>query len=44
QAFRKACEETSLNLTYQEGPGDHDWGYWDTRIQDVLKWLPLKAR
>ncbi|QOT09843.1 esterase family protein [Paenibacillus sp. JNUCC32] len=43
QAFRKACEATSLDLTYQEGPGGHDWGYWDTHIQDVLKWLPLKA-
>lgn len=43
QVFRKACEATSLDFTYQEGPGGHDWGYWDARIQDVLKWLPLKA-
>lgn len=21
--------------------GEHDWAYWDARIQDVLAWLPL---
>ncbi|WP_054957501.1 alpha/beta hydrolase [Paenibacillus dakarensis] len=41
QTFLKACRETSLDLTYTEGPGAHDWQYWDDRIQDVLKWLPL---
>ncbi len=29
-------------LQYEEGPGSHEWGYWDTNIQKVLKWLPLK--
>ncbi|AIQ49679.1 esterase [Paenibacillus sp. FSL R7-0273] len=41
QVFRAACAETSLSLTYEEGPGEHEWGYWDAKIQDVLKWLPL---
>ena len=40
--FLDACRQTSLDLTYTEGPGAHDWGYWDARIQDVLKWLPLR--
>ena len=39
--FRSAAEQTSLDFTYMEGPGEHEWGYWDARIQDVLKWLPL---
>ncbi|MBY9077584.1 esterase family protein [Paenibacillus sp. HN-1] len=42
QRFREACKATSLSLTYEEGPGSHEWGYWDAKIQDVLKWLPLK--
>lgn len=42
QRFREACKATSLSLTYEEGPGTHEWGYWDAKIQDVLKWLPLK--
>lgn len=40
--FRDACGKTKLSLTYEEGPGEHEWGYWDTKIQDVLKWLPLE--
>ncbi|GIO87280.1 tributyrin esterase [Paenibacillus faecis] len=40
--FRDACHQAGLALTYDEGPGDHDWAYWDAKIQDVLKWLPLK--
>ncbi len=23
-------------------PGDHEWGYWDEHIRDVLDWLPLR--
>ncbi|WP_454193557.1 alpha/beta hydrolase [Paenibacillus sp. Marseille-Q7038] len=39
--FRSAAEQTRLDFTYIEGPGEHEWGYWDARIQDVLKWLLL---
>ncbi|MGG6311237.1 alpha/beta hydrolase [Paenibacillus macerans] len=44
QAFRKACSRAGLTLTYEEGPGSHEWGYWDAKIQDVLKWLPLRPK
>ena len=30
-------------VTTHFGPGAHDWAYWDSRIQDVLAWLPLRA-
>jgi len=40
--FRDAAKKCGLKLTYEEGPGDHDWGYWDQQIKRVLKWLPLK--
>lgn len=40
-AFRDACREADYPLTYVEGPGNHEWGYWDTHIQHFLKWLPL---
>ncbi|MGG1877306.1 alpha/beta hydrolase family protein [Paenibacillus cisolokensis] len=43
QNFKQVCEETSLDYTYEEGPGSHEWGYWDAKIQDVLKWLPLRS-
>ncbi|AET57642.1 alpha/beta hydrolase [Paenibacillus terrae] len=44
QTFRKACDTAGIPLTYEEGPGTHEWGYWDAKIQDVLAWLPLKGR
>jgi S-formylglutathione hydrolase FrmB len=39
--FRDACRATSLDFTYDEGPGTHEWGYWDAKIRDILTWLPL---
>lgn len=43
QRFRKAAEASTLDFTYEEGPGEHEWGYWDKMIQRVLEWLPLEA-
>lgn len=40
--FRDYAKELKLNLTYEEGPGVHEWDYWDKQIQTVLKWLPLQ--
>lgn len=42
--FRDAVRQTALDYTYDEGPGTHDWAYWDARIQDVLRWLPLNNK
>ena len=22
-------------------PGEHEWGFWDAMVRDVLAWLPL---
>ncbi|WBL14646.1 alpha/beta hydrolase [Sutcliffiella sp. NC1] len=41
--FKELCEQTKLELTTSFSPGEHEWGYWDAKIQDVLKWLPIKA-
>lgn len=41
--FRDQARALGLDLTYEEGPGGHDWGYWDRMIQRVLAWLPLKT-
>lgn len=43
-AFKAKCDQTGYDLTTDFGPGDHEWGYWDEKIQDVLKWLPLKGK
>jgi S-formylglutathione hydrolase FrmB len=40
--FRKHARSLGLDLTYEEGPGEHDWAFWDQWIQRVLQWLPLR--
>ena len=30
-----------FDVTYEEGPGGHEWNFWDTYIEKVLNWLPL---
>ncbi|MBT0995577.1 esterase family protein [Cellulomonas sp. DKR-3] len=41
-SFLDRARERGIDvLADVEGPGDHEWGYWDARIQDVLAWLPL---
>lgn len=41
-AFKTMCEQTDYDLTTDlEQEGEHEWGYWDRTIQDVLRWLPI---
>ena len=37
--FRDAVRKLPLDLTYEDGPGEHVWGYWDKMIQNVLGWM-----
>jgi len=37
--FREAVRKLPLDLTYEEGPGEHNWAYWDKMIQNALKWM-----
>ena len=40
--FVARCTDVGVSLTTSFGPGEHEWAYWDARIQDVLAWLPLR--
>ena len=40
--FKKHLKKLKFSLNYEEGPGTHEWGYWDRQIQKVLQWLPMK--
>jgi S-formylglutathione hydrolase FrmB len=42
--FRDHARRLGLPLTYEEGPGTHEWSFWDRQIQRVLEWLPLKGQ
>ena len=43
-AFRDHLRALGVELAYHEHEGrEHEWGYWDQTIQDVIEWLPLRA-
>lgn len=33
-----------VEVTYEEGPGGHEWNFWDKYIHRVLEWLPLEDK
>ncbi|MBO6015504.1 MAG: acetylesterase [Lachnospiraceae bacterium] len=39
--YRDYLKENGAELTYREGPGGHDWDFWDTFIREAIQWLPL---
>lgn len=39
--FRDFVQKLGYDYTYEEGPGNHSWDFWDKTIQRVLEWLPL---
>lgn len=42
--FRDEVRKLPLDLTYEEGPGEHTWAYWDMMIQRVLTWMFARER
>jgi putative tributyrin esterase len=36
EAFVAACADAGVALTSSWSPGDHEWGFWDRTIRDVL--------
>ncbi|MBW8349698.1 esterase family protein [Bacillus sp. IITD106] len=42
QDFRNYLEELGVDITYEEGPGAHDWDFWNRYIKKVIDWLPLE--
>lgn len=37
--FRDAVQKLPFDHTYEPGPGEHEWPYWDKMIQHVLSWM-----
>lgn len=39
--FRDYALSLNVDLTYEEGPGVHNFEFWDPYIKKILDWLPL---
>jgi S-formylglutathione hydrolase FrmB len=39
---RDVAQGLDLDYTYEEGPGMHNWDFWDEWIQRVLTWMAFK--
>jgi putative tributyrin esterase len=40
--FLNRVKDKNLDLHWEEGPGAHNWHYWDAMIQKVIDWLPVE--
>jgi len=41
--FRDKAAEAGLDLTYVEEPGEHEWGFWDRHVRNIIEnWLPVE--
>jgi len=37
--FRQFMDISGLDFRYEEGPGGHEWNFWDRYVQNVLTWI-----
>jgi putative tributyrin esterase len=44
QEFKRYAQEIDLEATFEEGPGKHEWRFWDTYIQRALEFFGLDDR
>ncbi|MGB3375764.1 MAG: alpha/beta hydrolase-fold protein [Microbacterium sp.] len=42
--YHRFLQAHSVEHAYEEGPGGHDWIFWDAFIKKILDWLPLDER
>ncbi len=42
RAFSQLLTDNGVEHTYEEGPGAHEWDFWDTYIKKAIDWLDLK--
>ncbi|MBO4630376.1 MAG: esterase family protein [Lentisphaeria bacterium] len=43
-AFRDHLEKLGIEFTYDDCKGTHEWGLWDRKIQEVIRWLPRRKK
>jgi putative tributyrin esterase len=43
EAFVARARERGVAVDAHVHPGEHEWGFWDRHVQDVLEWLPIRG-
>lgn len=44
QAFAQFLKEQGISVTFEVGPGNHEWDFWDTYIKKGIEWLPTEKK
>lgn len=39
--FYNTLKSAGIDIVFEEGPGSHEWDFWNRYIKKVLDWLPL---
>jgi len=42
RALSEFLTEQGVKHTFEVGPGDHEWDFWDTYIKKAIQWLPTE--
>lgn len=40
--FADFLKENAVEAVFEEGPGAHEWDFWDTYIKKAIEWLPTE--
>lgn len=40
--FAEFLNDNGVRVTFEVGPGNHEWDFWDTYIKKAMDWLPLE--
>ena len=43
RSFHRHLEGAGYLHHYEEGPGAHDWAFWDRQIERTIAWLPIRS-
>lgn len=42
QEMARFLKQLGANVTFEVGPGAHEWDFWDTYIKKAIAWLPTE--
>lgn len=42
--MHETMQASGVDVTYEEGPGGHEWDFWNRYIKRFIDWLPLEGK